>query len=139
MALELHQILPELGQKDIMLVGVVEGKRRAVYDFVPRFHILYPIIHDEKNELYDLYEVGKDRFLMKTLLELRPATVRMYLDNLKAGHGIPQRPMNRLPAAFVLAPGGTISWRWDATHTTDLIDVHEFAHEATKARASQVK
>lgn len=132
-AVDLHAVWADLDHQDVRLVVVTEGSVKAVNDFVPRYHLLYPVLHDATGELYDAYQVPRDRAYVKTLLALRPWIVRDYVSSLSAGHGSFDGPFDRMPAAFVIAPGGALSWTWYGRSPMDQLDVHAFADAALGA------
>lgn len=130
-AMELHEVWPDLDLHDVGLVGVMEGKLDNLRDFVPRYHIKYPVVHDPEGELYDQWGVQRDTALRRSLPSLlSPSTLREYADTLQAGRGLIDGPFDRLPAAVVVAPGGKVAWRWDAASIADRLDVHELAEQA---------
>jgi peroxiredoxin len=133
-ALELHEVFAELDQNDVSLVGVTEGSGKTVRDFVPRYHLLYPVIHDEDEALYRAFQVEKDRGFLRTLLALRPSIVTNYARSLTSGHGALDGPLNRAPAAIVVAPGNRVAWTWYGRSALDLLDVGAMAKAALATR-----
>jgi peroxiredoxin len=131
--MDLHLIVPELDLADVLLVALMEGDGEAVRDFVPRYHLKYPVVHDETGELFEAFSVGRDRMLRRTLLGLRPSMLRSYAEALQSGRGLNQGPIDRLGAALVVGVGGTVAWRWDAERTTDMLDVEQLRAAALAA------
>lgn len=131
-ALSLHQIWPDLDVADVALVAVIEGDLAAIRDFVPRYHIKYPVVADDGG-LYESFGVPRDGMLRKTLLSLRPDSIRGYVECLQAGRGLIHGPYDRLMSAVVVAPGGQVAWRWDASSLFERLDVDEFRAQALAA------
>jgi peroxiredoxin len=119
-AVALNATFQELDLRGVAMAGVIEGSGIAVRDFVPRFKILYPMVHDEDGSLHAAFEVGRDRGLVRTLL--RPDGLRRWSQALQFGHGWPEGPVDRRSAAVVIGKGGTVVWTWEGKAVTDTID-----------------
>jgi peroxiredoxin len=133
-ALELHEIWPELDLAGAALVAVTEGDLVKARDFVPRYHIRYPVLHDADGALYEEWGVERDRGFKRSLGALvSPGSWSDYAETVQVGRGLFDGPLDRLPAAFVVAPGGTIAWRWDARTVFDRVDVQALG-QATLAQ-----
>ncbi len=79
-------------------------------DFVPRYHVLAPVVVDQDGSLHDRFGVGVDRGLGRSLAGLAsPATLRSALDALQHGHGKPHPLITQLGAQFVVAPDGRLA------------------------------
>jgi peroxiredoxin len=122
-AMKLNTAWPEIERLGVSLLAVTEGSSRSVRDFVPRFHLLFPVVHDDTGTLYSGFGVGLDRGLFGTL-SCAPASVTRYLRACRATHGAFEGPRTRLQAAFVIAKGGRIAWSWHARTTADIVEPH---------------
>ena len=134
-AIELNTIFPDLDQADVKLVAVIDGGSIAVRDLVPRFHLLYPVLHDEAGELYGAFDVGHDRAFLRTLTN--PAAARRYFSGFGAGHGWMDGALSRLQAAVIIGRGGEVRWSWQGRGVLDRLDVDGFAREALAAAPSK--
>lgn len=79
-------------------------------DFVPRHHVLAPVVVDGDGSLRDRYRVGRDGGLARSLTSLAsPAALRRALDALQHGHGRPHSQVTQLGAEFLVAPDGRLA------------------------------
>ncbi len=76
-------------------------------DYVPRYHILFPVVCDPQFELFSLYSVPKGG-AAGALKSLRPDRLVKNLRALKRGLGPVEGVETQLPAFFVIAPGGKL-------------------------------
>lgn len=89
------------------LVGLTRSTLRATQDFVPRYHLRFPLIADPEGTIFSLY--GVDRVGVKQALNsLRPSALKQGLQALRFGVGVPEKALFCPPAAFAIAQGGQI-------------------------------
>ncbi len=93
-------------------------------DFVPRYHVLAPVVVDADGSMHERYGVGQDRMLGRSLVGLvNPGNLRRIVDALQYGHGKPHPLLSQLGAQFVIAPDGRVAYaHYDQTifETPDL-------------------
>ena len=103
MARALESAHEPLELADVALLAVVRGTRSAALDLVTRECLVYPVIHDPEEQLYQAWEVRKGR------LGRRPAAFVVGLDSEIRWQWRPRSPVARLDgatlAAAALAPG----------------------------------
>lgn len=93
-------------------------------DYVPRHHVLAPLVVDEDGDLHQRYQVGTDRRLGGTLKAmLDPDRLSAALDALQHGHGKPHRDLTQLGAQFVLGTDGRVAMARYATSVTEQPDL----------------
>ena len=132
---ELATIWPTLDYNDISMLAVIEGDLDALQDLVPRFHLKFPVIHDDGG-LYEQYGVGRDASITTAAKSLTPSKIKALINQtLQTGRGMLNGHYDRLPAVFVIGVGGEIEWRWDASTFTDTPKVQEIEAAALSAVA----
>ena len=90
-------------------------------DYVPRHHMLHPLVVDPAGEHYRAYGVGRDRGFVRTLLDL-PGLVTMPA-RLSFGLGAHHPPFDQLPGAFVVGRDGTLRYCWIGRSIWNLPDL----------------
>lgn len=126
-ALALDTIVEDLEMQDRALVAVIRGSERNVYDFVPRYQLRFPVVHDPEGELYARFGVGVDTGLVRSIAGLRPASLQVLLH---AGQGRPEGPIGQRPAAVVIGRDGRIRWEWRPASAFAVLDVERLAQAA---------
>ena len=116
---DLTDIWPELDREGIGAVAVVQGSERDVRDFVPRHHVLFPVLHGD-DALYAAWGVrtASPRELARSLA---PSGLRQVARALETGMGFSTRGVAQLMAGCVIDPGGTLAMTWHGTRVTDAI------------------
>ncbi|NOY25679.1 MAG: redoxin domain-containing protein [Oligoflexia bacterium] len=88
-------------------------------DFVPRHHVLAPVVVDQDGALHRAYQLGTKNALVgtfKTLLSR--AGLSSAREAIRYGHGRPHRQLSQLGASFVLGSDGRIRLaRYDSSVT----------------------
>ncbi len=106
----LADLLEHYAEFDVIGAQVVAVTRSGLpvcQDFVPRQHVLFPVLSDPGGDLYTQYEVtGKG--WKSAVKALDPRSVRKAMNSIKLGVGRPERGHSQLPAEFVVAPGGEL-------------------------------
>ncbi|RME20990.1 MAG: hypothetical protein D6798_19170 [Deltaproteobacteria bacterium] len=94
----------------VQLMVVTRTDLAEARDFVPRYHVLAPVVVDVDGALHDRFGVGVDKGLVRSLAGLAsPATVRTAVDALRHGHGRPHPRITQLGAQFVVGPDGRLA------------------------------
>jgi peroxiredoxin len=89
------------------LVGLTRSTLRATQDFVPRYHLRFPLIADPQGAIFSQY--GVDRLGLKQALNsLRLGALKQGIQALRFGVGLPEKALFWPPAAFAIAQGGLI-------------------------------
>lgn len=108
----LNEAYPDFDREGVQLAAVTDSSLRAARDFVPRHHLLFPLICDPEREHYAAFEVptGGPGDVPRALLSgaLDPSV-------LSLGHGRVDGQLLQRPAAFVVRDG-QLRWRWDGPH-----------------------
>ncbi len=105
------------------VLAVTSSELKAAQDFVPRHHMLFPLIVDPSRELFSSFQVGGDKALIGTLRGLAMGGARQAVRALRHGHGALERGQLQLPAEFVIAPDGRLLYAHYGEAVTDLPDV----------------
>jgi hypothetical protein len=77
-------------------------------DFVPRRHLLFPLVVDPERRLGRIYGIQEDRWLARTLGS--PAVLLGAARAWRHGHGPFDGPERQLPADFVVGMDGRLAW-----------------------------
>ena len=103
----------------IQVVQFARSSLELARDFVPRQHLLLPLVCDPEGQWYDRYGVRSS--FRDTLLN--PASFLAYFSRLSWGHGAPEGAYGQSSAAFVVAPTGELRWVWYGRGIFELPDV----------------
>ncbi len=120
---EAERVLPRLDAAGIGMVAFTRCDLTLARDFVPRQHVLFPIVVEPDSTRFEAWGVGRDRGLARSLVGLRPATVRSALSSLGLGRGRPDGGVDQLPAEFVVGADGRIRHARYGRTIFDLPDV----------------
>ncbi len=116
----------------IQVTAVTRSGLDVARDFVPRHHVLYPVLSDPAGELYERYQVTSQGWLTK-VKALDPRSVRKAMQSIKLGVGRPERGTTQLPAEFVVAPGGELVFARYGTHIGDILQIEPLLTAAREA------
>lgn len=128
-------LLANYAQFDVVGAQVVAVTRSAAtvcQDYVPRHHVLFPVVSDPAGEFYAQYQVSS-RDWKSTVKALDPRSVRKAMNSIKLGVGKPERGTSQLPAEFVVAPGGEIAHARYGTAVSDIPNVELLLAAAQRA------
>ncbi|MDP2305234.1 MAG: hypothetical protein Q8P18_04325 [Pseudomonadota bacterium] len=120
---EAEKALLRLDTAGVGMVAFTRCDLTLARDYVPRQHVLFPIVVEPDNARFDAWGVGRDRGLVRSLLGLRPDTVRTALASLGLARGRPEGGADQLPAEFVVGADGTILYARYGRTIFDLPDV----------------
>ncbi len=100
----------DFDRQGIALVVLTRTELTRARDFVPRMHVLAPVIVDVEGDIFRSYGIGADRMLKGTLKSLlRPDGVHALRQVLTHGQGARHDGATLLPAAFVVGADGRIA------------------------------
>jgi peroxiredoxin len=128
----LNAAFPRFDTDGIGVVGITRTELEVARDFVPRHHVLFPVVADLDGAIGAAYGIGRDRGLVRSALGLltTPAAVATAASAAWEGRSAPEH-VDRLPAAFVVGRDGTVRYAryartiweqpdiealWDAAH-----------------------
>jgi peroxiredoxin len=126
-----HAALPRLDAAGVRLVAFTRSDLDFARDFVPRHHVLFPVVVDSDGAWFATYGVARDRGLLRSVTGLRPAKVRAAFGTLGRGTGLPRGGADQLPAEFVVDADGRLRY---ARYGRTVLDLPDF--EALCAAAS---
>ena len=110
---ELHDHVRDFDLADVELLVVTPSGLTVARDFVPRYHVLFPVISDLEGKIFDAYSVGTSTRL-DALQLFRPDLLRDVARRFKGGIGPRALSLEgqeaRLPAEFVISPQGRIAY-----------------------------
>ncbi|GDX79351.1 hypothetical protein LBMAG42_11620 [Deltaproteobacteria bacterium] len=118
----LTTIWPRIDAEAGGLVGVTRSPLEAARDFVPRHHVLFPVLVDDTGEAFASWGVGLAKGLDATLLRAQPKLLRRALSVIRNGQPLPEAHDNQLPAAFVVGADGRVRWAWYGRSLADRVD-----------------
>jgi peroxiredoxin len=119
----LQQAWPRFDVEGFGVLAVTSSRLRPAQDYVPRHHLLFPLVVDPDHELFGRFGVGGDKALVGTLRGLAMGGARRAVRALRHGHGALERGQLQLPAEFVIAPDGKLLYARYGEAVTDLPDV----------------
>ena len=108
------------------LVAITQTDLTAARDFVPRYHILFPVISDPDGQLQSLFDIQEDRFLLSSLraaLRGNSHGARPSQSVFEFGVGWFNGPVRQLGAEFVIDHQGTVQYARYASGVMDTPDV----------------
>ncbi|MCP4810809.1 MAG: redoxin domain-containing protein [Proteobacteria bacterium] len=111
----------ELGHR---IVAITDSPASMAQDFVPRYHVLFPVICDPGQELFKLYEVGGHIELAGNLRGLA-GSARSAFRALRHGHGPLERNHLKLPAQFCVASDGRLTHARYGRAMTDVPEIDD--------------
>lgn len=103
------------------VVAVTDSPASIAQDFVPRYHVLFPVICDPEQELFRAYSVGGTVSLAGNLRGLA-GSARQGLRALRHGVGPLERNHLKLPASFCVSKDGHVT---HASYGRAMTDVPE--------------
>lgn len=106
------------------VVAVTDSPPRIAQDFIPRYHVLFPVICDPEQHLFKTFEVGGHIELAGNLRGLA-GSARSALRALRHGHGALERNHLKLPAQFCIAPDGRLTYARYGRAMTDVPEIDD--------------
>jgi peroxiredoxin len=107
---ELQEAFPDFDRAGARVVAVTRTPMRTARDFVPRHHLLFPVVADPEGSLEERFHIGRDRDLMCTIKGLPETDIGRTLRALRRGHGPFEGPERQLAAEFVIGRDGCFSY-----------------------------
>ena len=114
------------------VVAITRSGLPVCQDFVPRHHVLFPVLSDPDGDLYTQYQVTGSGWKL-AVKALDPRSVRKAMNSIKLGVGRPERGNSQLPAEFVVAPGGELVHARYGTAVSDTPEVAQLLAAAERA------
>lgn len=118
----LQERFADFDRRGIRIVAITQTELTAARDFVPRYHLLYPLITDPEGSIQELFDIQTDRYLL--------SSVRSLLGGGGGGGGLMDfgvgwfnGPVRQLGAEFVLDRSGTVQFAHYATGIADVPDL----------------
>jgi peroxiredoxin len=118
----LQTAYPSFDLHGIQVLAITPASMDIANDYVPRFHILFPVVCDPEFDLFTLYGVDKGG-AAGALKMLRPDRLVANLRALRHGVRSVEGIETQLPAFFVVAPGGRLAYAQYGKSISDLPDV----------------
>lgn len=115
-------IWPRIDSEAGGMVLITRSPLESARDFVPRHHVLFPVLVDDSGEASAAWGVGKVGGLAATLLRARPAFLKNALSVWRNGQALPEAHTDQLPASFAVTREGLVSWAWRGTAVNDRLD-----------------
>ena len=91
----------------VRLFAFTRSSVRAAQDFVPRYHLRFPLVADPDGVFFSKYGVGALR-PRQVVSSLRPGAIKQGLQALRFGVGVPEKALFSPTAAFSIARGGMV-------------------------------
>lgn len=103
----LTEAWPALDAAGVRLAAITRTDLTYARDYVPRHHVIFPLVVDEDGSLAERFGVGGPGPLLRGLTGVRPAGVRAWLDGLSHGRD-PAWPDGQLGAELVFDRDGRV-------------------------------
>ncbi|MFT5583194.1 MAG: peroxiredoxin [Cognaticolwellia sp.] len=104
----------------IRIAVITDSEVEVAQDFVPRYHVLSPVICDPEQALFEEWGVGGHSPVLGRLRGLGVANVRGAIRALKHGMGPIERRQLRLPAQFLIQDGRILAAHYAQSVGEDL-------------------
>lgn len=130
----LHALQAAFPRFDAEGIGVVAFTRcdlTLARDWVPRHHLLLPLVIDDEGRWFDAYGVHRDRALLRSIAGLRPSGLVAAGRALGEGRNWPAGGGDQLPAEFVVGADGRIRYAHYGRSVLDQPDVEALWAAAT--------
>ena len=105
---EVQDRFADFDRLGIKLVAITQTELVTAQDFVPRYHVLCPVINDPEGTLQGQYGIGRDEMLMGTLRGLLGTNLKRVKNALGQGHGRKAGCSRQLSAEFIIEPTGQL-------------------------------
>lgn len=106
----LQEAWPRFDAAGVQIVGITQVDLEFARDFVPRYHVLFPMVCDVPGEYFAAYQTQHDKGFLGTLKSLGPAALRSLSDGFNLGRAGANLPSGQLPATFVVGADGTVRY-----------------------------
>lgn len=118
----LTTIWPRVDAEAGGVVGITRSPLAAARDFVPRHHVLFPVLCDESGKHTVAWGVGNAEGLTAMLLRARPDLLRRAMSVVRTGQPMPEAHPGQLPAAFAVGVDGRVTYCWYGASPSALLD-----------------
>jgi len=119
----LTEVWPRIDAQAGGVVAVTRSPLEAARDFVPRHHVLYPVLVDTTGAIAEAWGVGAAHGLDALRLRAQPALLRRAVSVLRNGQALPEAHADQLPAAFVVGADGVVRYAWRGRALRDRFDM----------------
>jgi peroxiredoxin len=131
---ELQERNSDFDVEGIRIAAITDSEAELAQDFVPRYHVLAPVICDPEQVLFKEWGVGGHNPVLGRLRGLGVANVRGAFRALKHGVGPIERRQLRLPAQFLIKDGKILAAHYAQSVGEDLgLDALLAAFKASQA------
>ncbi|MDP2317683.1 MAG: peroxiredoxin-like family protein [Pseudomonadota bacterium] len=118
-----QRALPTLDAAGVGMVAFTRCDLTMARDYVPREHVLFPIVVEPDGARFEAWGVGRDKGFVRSLTGLRPATVRTAFASLGLARARPEGGVDQLPAEFLVGADGHLRYAHYGRTIFDLPDV----------------
>ena len=115
-------IWPRIDAEAGGMVAVTRSPLETARDFVPRHHMLFPMLVDESGGTFAAWGVGQAKGFDAVLARAQPKLLRRAVSVIRNGQPLPENHDNQLAAAFVVGPDGRVRWAWYGRTLADRVD-----------------
>jgi peroxiredoxin len=129
---ELIKSYPLFEQSNIEIISIWPSSRNKMLEYVGTENAPFPLISDDKKELFKKYDVVKSSALSVLKLMLHPAQVYRAIKGKYKNIEVDADP-NLLPAEFLVSPNGKILFTHYGKHFNDHVDIQQIFSVASKS------
>ncbi len=112
----------ELDAKAVQLAVVTRTELTYARDYVPRHHVLFPLVVDETGLLREQFGMESDPTFTRSVLRLRPSNVKAWLDGLSLSRDLAM-PNGDLGGELAIDRNGRVAYSRAFTSVLDQPDV----------------
>ena len=121
----------DFDRRGIKLAAVTQTDLTFARDFVPRNHVLFPIVTDPEGHLQRLYGIDRDPYLLDSLKAALTGCKSRLVAALQMGHGKKAGPFRQLPAEFVIDTNGSLVYAHYGQSITDGPNIDQLLEAAS--------
>ena len=129
---ELIKAYPLFKQNNIEIISIWPSSTNNMLKYVGTENTPFPMIADDKKELFKKYHVLKSSGLSALKLMLHPAHVYKALKGKYKNMEVDADP-NLLPAEFLVSPKGEILFTYYGKHFGDHVDIQQILSIASRS------
>ncbi len=128
----LTAVWPSLDAAGVRLAVVTHTDLTYARDYVPRHHVIFPLVVDEDRSLREKFGLKTDPTYMRSLRALRPKALRAWLDGLNESRD-PAKPNGDLGGEFVFDRSAKLIHVRAYASVLDLPDAEQLSAKAVAA------
>lgn len=119
---KLTAVWSKLDASGVQLAAVTRTDLEYARDYVPRHHVIFPLVVDEDGAIREQFGLATDKAFMGSLGALRPTTAKAWFDGLSLSRDLAM-PNGDLGGEFAIDRAGRVAYSRLYKGALDLPDV----------------